>query len=114
MNYASFWKRTAAYLIDWFIFSVISFVVSFVLALLASVVRSTSTGLLSTLVSLCLSVAIYVAYYVWPESSSWQATIGKKIFGLRVTDQDGQQISFLRSLGRNLSKFLSALEFPHS
>jgi uncharacterized RDD family membrane protein YckC len=40
-------------------------------------------------------------------SSSWQATLGKKALGLRVTDDYGQRITFLRATGRHFAKYLS-------
>jgi uncharacterized RDD family membrane protein YckC len=43
------------------------------------------------------------------ESSSWQATLGKKALGLVVTTVGGEPISFGRALGRNLAKLLSSL-----
>ncbi len=41
-------------------------------------------------------------------SSSLQATLGKLIVGLRVTDLQGQRISFERATGRHFAKYLSA------
>jgi uncharacterized RDD family membrane protein YckC len=43
------------------------------------------------------------------EASRWQATIGKLWAGIKVTDAEGERISFLRATGRHLAKFLSAL-----
>ena len=45
------------------------------------------------------------------ESSSYQATIGKMICGLRVTDLNGNRISFERATGRYFAKFLSVMFF---
>jgi uncharacterized RDD family membrane protein YckC len=42
-------------------------------------------------------------------SSSKQATVGKMVFGLRVTDTNGQQISFGRASARHFSKYISGL-----
>jgi uncharacterized RDD family membrane protein YckC len=43
------------------------------------------------------------------ESSGSQGTVGKIMCGLRVTDTQGQRISFGRATGRYLAKILSAL-----
>jgi uncharacterized RDD family membrane protein YckC len=43
------------------------------------------------------------------ECSSAQATIGKRWVGLKVTDENGERISFLRATGRYAAKYLSAL-----
>jgi uncharacterized RDD family membrane protein YckC len=48
-------------------------------------------------------------YYASMESSSWQATLGKKILGLKVTDLAGNRISFARASGRFFGKILSGM-----
>lgn len=44
----------------------------------------------------------------WFESSALQATPGKRLLGLIVTDERGRRISFLRASGRNIAKVLLA------
>jgi len=48
-------------------------------------------------------------YAAWWESSPRQATIGKRWMGLRVVDDRGERVSFLRASGRYAAKYLSAL-----
>ncbi len=43
------------------------------------------------------------------EASRWQATVGKRWMGIKVTDGRGQRIGFLCATGRHLAKYLSAL-----
>jgi len=43
------------------------------------------------------------------ECSSWQATVGKKWMGMKVTDSQGERLGFLRATGRHAAKYLSAL-----
>ncbi len=45
------------------------------------------------------------------ESSSLQATLGKKALGLQVTDLEGRRVSFARATGRYFGKVLSAITF---
>jgi uncharacterized RDD family membrane protein YckC len=45
-------------------------------------------------------------YFAVLESSSWQATWGKRIRGLRVVGADGGRISLARALGRTALKFI--------
>ena len=52
-------------------------------------------------------VASFCLYFALQESSPAQATIGKRLFGLVVTDLQGRRIGFLRAAVRNLSKYLS-------
>ena len=42
-------------------------------------------------------------------SSSYQATLGKMVVGIVVTDMQGQRISFWRATGRLFGKQLSAI-----
>jgi uncharacterized RDD family membrane protein YckC len=48
-------------------------------------------------------------YEALMESSSYQATLGKMIFGMKVTDLGGNRISFERATGRHFAKILSAM-----
>jgi uncharacterized RDD family membrane protein YckC len=48
-------------------------------------------------------------YEAFMESSSYQATLGKMIFGMKVTDLYGNRISFGRATGRHFAKWLSAM-----
>ncbi len=48
-------------------------------------------------------------YFSLLESSSWQATLGKKALGLEVTDLAGRRISFGRATGRFFGKYISAV-----
>ena len=48
-------------------------------------------------------------YEAFMESSSYQATLGKMIFGMKVTDLNGNRISFERATGRHFAKWLSAM-----
>jgi uncharacterized RDD family membrane protein YckC len=48
-------------------------------------------------------------YYASLESSAWQATLGKKILGLKVTDLAGNRISFARASGRFFGKIVSGM-----
>jgi uncharacterized RDD family membrane protein YckC len=43
------------------------------------------------------------------ESSSKQATLGKMVLGMRVTDLQGNRISFARATVRHFSKYISAM-----
>lgn len=46
-------------------------------------------------------------YYAVMESSKHQATLGKLAVGVKVTDQNGQRLTFSKALLRNLSKIIS-------
>ena len=45
------------------------------------------------------------------ESASKQATLGKMVLGLKVTDMEGRRISFSRATGRHFAKIISGMIF---
>lgn len=51
------------------------------------------------------------AYYALMESSDYQATLGKFLIGAKVTDLDGNRITFGRATGRYFAKILSQAIF---
>ncbi len=59
-----------------------------------------------TLIALLFGGWLYEALM---ESSSYQATLGKMVCGMKVTDLYGNRISFGRATGRHFAKFLSAM-----
>ena len=48
-------------------------------------------------------------YFAGFESSSWQATPGKRVLNLVVTDLSGTRISFARATGRYFGKWVTGL-----
>jgi uncharacterized RDD family membrane protein YckC len=55
-----------------------------------------------------LTIFLAWLYFAAQESSAAQATPGKRLFHLSVTDSDGERISFGRASGRYFAKILSA------
>lgn len=100
MEYAGFWRRVAAALIDGLLVGIVSWIVTAIFSTISDGAEVTAQVL--------VFVAAY-AYYAGMESSSYQATIGKIALGIQVTDLSGNRISFGRALGRNLAEILSAL-----
>ena len=48
-------------------------------------------------------------YEAFMMSSEWQATVGKRVMAIVVTDIDGKRMSFARATGRHFAKYVSAL-----
>src|SRR5436190_704393 len=48
-------------------------------------------------------------YEAFMMSSEWQATVGKRVMSIVVTDIDGKRMSFARATGRHFAKYVSAL-----
>lgn len=94
MNYAGFWRRFGALLIDAVILGLVSVITNLVL---------------EQNVAAAVGVVIGWLYYAGMESSERQGTFGKSLLGIYVTDTDGGRISFLRATGRYFAKWLSGL-----
>jgi uncharacterized RDD family membrane protein YckC len=115
-TYAGFWLRAVAYLID-------TIIVSVALALVGSFYPSafvifpdaheTSRAALPQLTPLAILLAIPIVwlYYALFEASSWQATPGKRVLRLYVTDLHGRPITFARATIRHFAKIISSLTF---
>ncbi len=93
-RYAGFWIRFVAFIID----SV------FVGLLMGVAVLISGPGFFLGLVIPWLYEALML-------SSEPQATLGKMVLGITVTDIYGQRLTFGRATGRHFAKFLSALIF---
>ena len=99
--YAGFWRRFAAYAIDYVI-------VLLGTALLGA--AATLAGLGDDAARLSLAALFgYFLYCTLLESSAWQATVGKRALGLRVTNASGERIGFARAAARFVAKVLSVL-----
>lgn len=65
-----------------------------------------------TLMQLWLNLLLTVVGWLYEAlmvSSSHQATLGKKVAGIVVTDMQGSRISFSRATGRHFGRFVSVL-----
>ena len=65
--------------------------------------------LFSTVVTIALPIMVSLAYGALAESSAWQATLGKKLLGLKVYDPDGKRLTFSRALARTAIKEIPLL-----
>lgn len=113
-DYAGFWRRVAAYIVDSLIMVVPIFIVGFVVGLIVMSDVKTHQGLalayrISELVTKIFTLLIGWIYFATMESSSKQGTFGKMALGIKVTDMDGNKISFGKASGRFFGKILSAL-----
>jgi uncharacterized RDD family membrane protein YckC len=97
VRYAGFWKRVVASVLDGIIVGIPMGIVSYLLF-----------GDDENAMNL-FSFLIGVLYKTLMESSSTQATVGKMIMGIRVTDVHGGRISFGRAVGRYFAQFISSI-----
>lgn len=110
--YAGLWLRLAAALIDGFLISFPLFFLAFFAVLAVRLVTAgkgtdPAIGILVSLLALAFLVPWF--YFSVLESSRWQATVGKSVLRLYVTDIEGRRLTRGRSMGRNLAKCLSNL-----
>jgi uncharacterized RDD family membrane protein YckC len=110
--YAGFWIRFLAYIVDTLLISAVILPLGMGVGVLIAVTDGAdNASVILAFESLIRIVSIGLGwlYFSWLESSSWQATIGKKLCGLRVTDLHGNRISFGKATGRYFGKILSGL-----
>lgn len=111
--HAGFWRRVAAYIIDWFILVPVVLVMEFVWLLQPMIAHAHDPDVPlpigRILLFYLLAIVIPWLYYAICESSKWQATVGKLAMGLRVTDDYGRRIGFGRATGRFFGKIISGM-----
>jgi uncharacterized RDD family membrane protein YckC len=56
-----------------------------------------------------LDIVVGWLYFALQESSAAQATLGKRLLGIRVTDTLGNRLTFGRATGRHFGKIVSGL-----
>ncbi len=125
-QYAGFWKRFVAYIIDTILVCIASGVLFIpflaVVGLGAFSMHDadlfydseTAVGFLFAMIAgyFLFIIAIWISgwlYFALMESSSQQGTLGKMALGIKVTDMSGNRITFGRATGRYFSKIISSL-----
>jgi len=106
-GYAGFWKRFAAFFIDSIIINTVIFFAAVVFGILYGLVFQTAKGV--EVLGGLLGFAIYWLYFALFESSQAQATPGKMLLGIKVTDANENRVSFARASGRFFAKFISSM-----
>jgi uncharacterized RDD family membrane protein YckC len=78
----------------------------FVLALVVMVILAPSRERTfnSSLTFLPIVLVVWIGYGTILESSKWQATLGKRLFGLRVYNPEGGRLATMQAVSRNLVK----------
>ncbi len=108
-DYAGFWLRVGAHVIDELIVGIpFIFVICFIFGTDAFRPNNPYMTPMRPFIDLGFILTSWL-YYALQESSPCQATFGKRILGLRVADMDGQQIGFVRASARFFGKILSGL-----
>lgn len=101
MRYGGFWRRFAAFALDCAAIALLASGPDFLFRYVTFTWNLTGVA----------AVVLAWLYFAFFESSPWRATPGKKLLGLRVSDQNGRRVSFWRATVRFFSKFLSGAVF---
>ena len=125
-RYGGFWIRVVAFIIDAILVRVVVHPVAAIFGLAAGGVGMNVLGMHGFRHGMSLPLLIFGGgvlavltigaswlYEALMESSSYQATLGKMIFGMKVTDLYGNRISFARATGRHFAKWLSGMILVH-
>jgi len=125
LPYGGFWERVAAYLIDGLIlgipFGILVLILIFLFGGFGAMMHRRNpvdpgeamAYIAPMFMLFFLGMLVFVAlqwlYFAGMESSERQATLGKLVLSLRVTNYDGQRISFGHATGRFFAKIVSGM-----
>jgi uncharacterized RDD family membrane protein YckC len=111
-QFAGFWKRVAAYIIDHIILSLGEGVIAAIFFVLLFVTMKLDKDLFGAMIGIGFIgfvLTAHVLYFACFESSSSQATPGKMALGIVVTNASGGRIGFGRAVARNCARVISGL-----
>lgn len=113
VHYGGFWIRFVAAIVDGLITAVPNFVFTFLAEFAAATSAPAGSPArvafgMSVLINV-ISIVIGWLYEAMFTTSTYQATPGKMLFGLKVVDLQGNRIAFGRATGRHFAKYVSAL-----
>ncbi len=128
MEYAGFWLRFAAYLIDSAVLSVSAIIIATPAILtivgVAISLREINSfpqlledgnwlkiGIIVGVIILASLLGLVVGwlYYALMESSRYGGTLGKLAVGIKVTDLNGERVTFARASGRYFARIVTNL-----
>ena len=113
VEYAGFWLRVWAGAIDLLLEALVALLVIVIVDLLMKLLTPqfglspiTARYVTGIVFIFVLTIGAWL-YCACTESSSWRATVGKRILGLQVTTSSGGKLSFGQATVRHFMKFLS-------
>lgn len=115
--YAGFWNRQWAWTFDKLVLGALSYIFLFILIILGTITAAVAgsgsePGGIIAIAVLVYYIIMFISswlYYAITESSSLQASLGKLLFGIAVTDYEGRKITFGRASARYFASILSYL-----
>ena len=109
IEYAGFWKRVAAALIDSLVMLIPSMILGFIIGFGMALNDPYVTDYELEIVVNIMSIVTWWLYSAVFESSNFMATPGKMALGIVVTDYQNQKISFAQASGRHFGKIISGI-----
>jgi uncharacterized RDD family membrane protein YckC len=110
--YAGLWRRAGAYVFDSFLIGILAGLLIWRPLLERAGISADNPWVLMTgdsrqilAINLLLTMIGWL-YWAVMESSPWQATLGKRLFGIQVTDLQGKRISMARATARHFGKIV--------
>jgi len=121
LRYGGFWRRVVAALIDGILIGLVLYAIDMFLPIVEnasmgsisppdSAMGIAAEANLTPLGTLILIIGSWL-YAALLESGPGQATIGKLAMALKVTDIEGDRVSFAQASGRYYAKFISFVIF---
>ena len=112
-TYAGLWRRLQAWIVDLILMMLTACAIAIVASpfiYIGATIYTRDQHLLNLIYKYSgasIGIITYFAYFIGFEISKFQATPGKLLFNLKITDMEGKPIGFGRSAFRLISKFLS-------
>lgn len=102
--FAAFDQRLLASVLDWFLVSGFYIIIAFTAILF---IYDHDARVILAISLLCIIPLTNLIYHIVMESSARQATYGKQILKIKVTDIEGKRITRGKAITRNLCKVVS-------
>jgi len=119
INYGGFWRRAVAFIIDVTIINIVLYLIGMALVFGMAVnylsisprtqAEMDMIGGVYSFFYFMINMIFNWLYFALFEGSSRQATPGKMLLGIKVTDLEGRRISYARATGRYWAKVISFL-----
>jgi uncharacterized RDD family membrane protein YckC len=109
-QFGGFWVRVGAASIDTAVLLIPTLLISFLYrAVYLTADADEMEQVMVEVMDYIQNLLVCWIYSAVLHSSKWQATVGKKVVGLKVIDENGNRISFGRATGRFFAQFISGL-----
>jgi uncharacterized RDD family membrane protein YckC len=110
-QFAGFWIRVCAYIIDVLVIFCLMFPIVLAYTVYVSILASQNLrpDLVIQLLYNLFSFILGISYFTYCHGSKRQATVGKRCVGIYVINSEGEKLSRLHAFGRYFALFLSSI-----